>query len=120
MIEIQSSMVFMCFAIMKGVSAVVGPLVAAALHPKKLGNALKMGRGGWGGYGYTGRLNTRQSQAVIDCSIFCRNYHLCRQCYGFDRRHECGLCCSETKGHAFSFGQNLKFSEPYHYIALGL
>lgn len=34
-----------------------GPLIAAALHPKKLSGApgaLRAGPGGWGGYGFTG------------------------------------------------------------------
>lgn len=50
----------MCFAAVKGVSAIIGPLVAAALHPKKLaGTVLTAGRGGWGGYGFTGSFSFR-------------------------------------------------------------
>lgn len=45
----------MSFAAVKGLSAVIGPLIAAALHPKKASGAtLSTGRGGWGGYGFTG------------------------------------------------------------------
>lgn len=43
----------MALGIFKGVSAITGPLIAAALHPKPLGT-LQSGRGGWGGYGFTG------------------------------------------------------------------
>ncbi|KAF8310199.1 MFS general substrate transporter [Clavulina sp. PMI_390] len=52
----QPSLVFFCFAMVKGASAVTGPLVAAALHPSKLSSAsaLRAGKGGWGGYGFTG------------------------------------------------------------------
>lgn len=58
----QTPIVFMFFAIAKGLSAITGPLVAAALHPKKLGSAESgggggvrySGRGGWGGFGFTG------------------------------------------------------------------
>ncbi|KAF8302323.1 MFS general substrate transporter [Clavulina sp. PMI_390] len=51
-----ASDVFMSLAVVKGISAVVGPLIAAALHPKKASTAyLTSGRGGWGGYGFTGQ-----------------------------------------------------------------
>ncbi|KAF8316847.1 hypothetical protein DL93DRAFT_2165957 [Clavulina sp. PMI_390] len=50
-----TSDVFMFLAATKGVSAIVGPLIAAALHPKKASSGhLTAGRGGWGGYGFTG------------------------------------------------------------------
>jgi len=51
----QPSTVIMCFAIVKGLSAIAGPLIAAALHPKYLeSGAPKPGLGKWGGYGFNG------------------------------------------------------------------
>ncbi|KAF8306443.1 MFS general substrate transporter [Clavulina sp. PMI_390] len=50
-----ASDVMLSFAAVKAIPAVVGPLIAAALHPKKsAGTTLTAGPGGWGGYGFTG------------------------------------------------------------------
>ncbi|KAF8306428.1 MFS general substrate transporter [Clavulina sp. PMI_390] len=51
----QSALVVFCFFIVKGAAAIIGPLIAAALHPNKFSSsALKAGKGGWGGYEFTG------------------------------------------------------------------
>ncbi|KAF8306429.1 MFS general substrate transporter [Clavulina sp. PMI_390] len=51
----QSALVIFCFFVVKGAAVIIGPLIAAALHPKKVGSsALRAGKGGWGGYGFTG------------------------------------------------------------------
>jgi hypothetical protein len=52
----QPSIVFSLFAAVKGLSAITGPLIAAALHPKKLAQQelLRSGQGGWGGFGFNG------------------------------------------------------------------
>ncbi|KAF8306442.1 MFS general substrate transporter [Clavulina sp. PMI_390] len=50
-----ASDVMMGFGAVKAIPAIVGPLIAAALHPKKAAGAtLTAGPGGWGGYGFTG------------------------------------------------------------------
>lgn len=46
----------MCFGIVKGVSVIIGPLIAAALHPPKGSGSSRVGAGGWGGYGFTGTM----------------------------------------------------------------
>jgi len=62
----------MCFAIVKGLSAIAGPLIAAALHPKYLeSEAPKPGRGGWGGYGFNGISSVRDQATRTHKSRSC-------------------------------------------------
>ncbi|VDC01694.1 unnamed protein product [Peniophora sp. CBMAI 1063] len=49
----QSTAIFMAFSCAKGLAAITGPFVAAALHPKTVSDQDRAGSGGWAGYGFT-------------------------------------------------------------------
>ncbi|KZV70087.1 MFS general substrate transporter [Peniophora sp. CONT] len=49
----QSTPVFMSFSCAKGLAAITGPFIAAALHPKGVSDQHTAGSGGWAGYGFT-------------------------------------------------------------------
>jgi hypothetical protein len=53
----QSSSPFMCFAVVKGLAAIVGPFIAASLHPSRIGVPLRSSSSGWAGFGFTGTFN---------------------------------------------------------------
>ena len=42
------------FSCAKGLAAITGPFIAAALHPKSALDDHEAGPGGWSGYGFTG------------------------------------------------------------------
>jgi len=63
----------MCFAIVKGLSAIAGPLIAAALHPKYLESGVpKPGRGRWAGYGFNGTSSVRDHATRTHIDIMWR------------------------------------------------
>ncbi|KZV70078.1 MFS general substrate transporter [Peniophora sp. CONT] len=49
----QSTPIFMAFSCAKGLAAITGPFIAAALHPKSVSDQHSAGSGGWAGYGFT-------------------------------------------------------------------
>ncbi|VDB83130.1 unnamed protein product [Peniophora sp. CBMAI 1063] len=49
----QATSPFLMFSTAKGLAAITGPFIAAALHPKSASNDHEAGSGGWSGYGFT-------------------------------------------------------------------
>lgn len=83
----------MSFGIVKGVSVIIGPLIAATLHPSKGSSPSHGGEGGWGGYGFTGAFQLSVSSPYI-LTIISR-YHRVRWDRNggdFDAEHCVRLC----------------------------
>ena len=52
----HSTSPFLSFAFVKGLAAITGPFIAAALHPDRVGERSEPSASGWAGYGFTGAL----------------------------------------------------------------
>lgn len=74
----------MAFGIFKGVSVIVGPLIAAALHPSKSSSPTRGGHGagGWGGYGFTGMSLVDFSGVQLGITLHVRHHNIRRKRYG--------------------------------------
>lgn len=54
----QPTTPFMALTALRGIGAIIGPLISAALHPSRVEMGLPSSSG-WGGYGFTGALGHR-------------------------------------------------------------
>ena len=78
-LDAQPTAPFMIFGCAKGLAAIAGPFVAAALHPKSAADDHSAGSGGWSGYSFTGMFSELllRDQLIETCSDdhFRREWH---------------------------------------------